>query len=57
MYDGGGGGGGLGGGSIAGAVIGSICGIILLAGIVRCLCKRSKDHTNQLTEMTSAAIK
>ena len=53
---GGGGGGSLGGGSIAGISIGSICGVVLLAGIVRCLCKRSKDHTDQLTEMTPPSI-
>ena len=53
---GGGGGGSLGGGPIAGISIGSICGVVLLAGIVRCLCKRSKDHTDQLTEMTPPSI-
>ena len=56
--DGGGGGGGfeasngLGGGPIAGIVIGTICGVTLLSGIVRCLCKPKGASSAGQVELT-----
>ena len=54
---GGGGGGfeasnGLGGGPIAGIVIGTICGVTLLSGIVRCLCKPKGASSAGQVELT-----
>jgi hypothetical protein len=57
-YDGDdGGGGGLGAGPIAGITVGSLVGVVLLAVLVRCLCKANRSHTEHLTELAPPAIK
>ena len=43
---------GLGGGPIAGIVIGTICGVTLLSGIVRCLCKPKGGSSAGQVELT-----
>ena len=44
-------------GAITGITLSSLCGVLILVGIIRSVCKRKTDHTEHLTEMEPPAIK